>query len=116
MKGEPEWFLALAVIFLGFLVLTAFIFSGSRTPVQIGIVALVFLIIPWEITKKFVVGRITVREVVSLVESGKPVECRGELVENPTLQKVDGKIYVRTGDGQLVSAPECRKPRTSAGR
>ena len=68
--------LSLAVIFLGFLVLTAFIFSGTRTPVQIGIAALVLLIIPWEITKKFVVDRITVRGVVSIVESGKPVEWR----------------------------------------
>ena len=116
VRGEPEWFLVLVVALLGFLVLSTFIFSRTRTPLQIGIVALVFLIIPLEVVKKLVVHKMTVKEVVSLVENGRPVECGGVLVREPTLRKVNGKVYVRTGNGQLVKVDECRKPRNSLGK
>ena len=50
------------------------------------------------------------KALVSHIENGKPVECKGILITRPALHRENGKIYVKTESGVLINISYCKKP------
>ena len=48
--------------------------------------------------------------LLSIIESGKPVECKGMLIKKPALYIENGKKYVKTESGVLINISYCKKP------